>query len=181
MRLAAAAILASCAAPAPGPGAGAYLGRFSLQASTGTKSDAWSGRYTLQVQAGIATLDLTSPIGATLARCEWGGALARISVPAAGGLRTELGPDPQELSQRILGWPLPLAMLADWIEGRPGAGAPYGVRVDEDTVQEFSQGGWSVRAERETRQAPPRRLELSREPADPSEPRVRVRVLPDAR
>jgi outer membrane biogenesis lipoprotein LolB len=181
----AACILAACAVapPASEPGVRSWAGRFSLIATGPAKVDSWSGRYALQLRAGLATLDLSSPLGATLARCHWGGsagAPARIEVPDGAGLRTEVGHDPQELTQRILGWPLPLARLPDWIDGRPGGETPVEWKTREAALQEFSQDGWSVHIERAAAGAAPRRMDLVRDPALPDQPRVRLRVLPDA-
>jgi len=49
------------------------------------------------------TLDLSTPLGTTVARVQSGAAGARLTVPTAGGLRTEQGPDPDALSLQGLG------------------------------------------------------------------------------
>jgi len=183
--------LAACAGPAPaaapGPAAGIaavpgapLAGRFSLVAASGVRHEAWSGRYAFRDEGGLRQVDLASPLGATLARCEWGPRGARLSVPEGAGLRTEEGPDAQALALRLLGWPLPIELLPDWMAGRPGSGVPAQAATQDGSVDSFTQAGWTVKVERPAPGANPVRIELDRIPRGEDDPlRIRLRILPD--
>jgi len=165
---AALALLGGCAAPAlpPGDGERAWAGRFSLVLRSRNRSQAWSGRFALLASAQHSSIELYSPLGSTLARCEWGPWGARIRVAGGDGPREESGEDPQELALRLLGWPLPLAQLSSWIQGRPapdsGAQGSKGGEGDETS---FDQDGWSVHAHSVAPGGRPVRIEIARAPA----------------
>ena len=65
-------------------------------------------------------LELASPLGTTVARIEIEPGGAR----ATGAQMQEVrGADADAMTEQLLGWPLPVSGLADWIEGRPVAAA----------------------------------------------------------
>jgi len=167
---AALALLGACSAPAPRvpPVAGerAWAGRFSLVLRSGDRSQAWSGRFALLDSAQQSSIELYSPLGATLARCEWGAWGARIRVAGGDGPREERGEDPQELALRLLGWPLPLAQLPSWIQGRPAPGREaQGAKGGEGDESSFDQDGWTVHAHPGAPGGGPARIEIARAPA----------------
>src|SRR5258708_15459472 len=84
-----------------------------------------NGRFLMTVNESGVTLDLSTPLGTTVARVENGPAGARVTVPSGAGLRTEQGADPDALSFQVLGWQLPVSGIPDWIEGPPVPGRPY--------------------------------------------------------
>jgi outer membrane lipoprotein LolB len=184
-------LLAACASlppPAPPAGAAAVLaGRFSL-AVTHTpggaleKRENWTGRFSLVTGAAGQSLDLSSPLGATLARIESGPDGASLSVPEGGGVRTERGSDVQALSERVLGWSLPLAGLPDWVAGRPVSGRPFRVLEGDDGdaagPTRFAQDDWTVVVARAAGGAA-RRVQIER-PAQGESPQIELRVVLDA-
>ncbi len=160
-----------------------YAGRFSLavtHAGIGTdeRRTAWSGRFSLAVGSQSVTLDLVSPLGATIARFETDSREARLLLPANGGLRVEHGADAQALSEQVLGWSLPIAGIPDWVEGRPASGRPYRVLPAEQGDERFEQDGWAVTVQRVVDGRPGRRLQMDRAERDGS-PAVALRVVLD--
>jgi len=88
-------------------------------------------------------------------------------------LRTAAGerlsaPDPEALTERALGWRLPLAGLPDWVRGRPQAGHAADARYGDDhRATLLRQLGWTIEylAYDETTKLPSR-LRLTRDDLD---------------
>jgi len=177
-------LLGACASlPLPSGAERSYAGRFSLAVTPGADDSraqrgAWTGRFSLAVGTQSMTLDLVSPLGATIARFETDRREARLLVPADGGLRVERGADAQALSEQVLGWPLPIEGMPDWVEGRPSSGRPFHALPADDGNERFEQDGWSVTVERLVDGKPGRRLQMDRAARDGS-PAVALRVVLD--
>jgi outer membrane lipoprotein LolB len=161
-----------------------YAGRFSLAvtradpAGDAPQRDAWTGRFTLAVDAQSLTLDLVSPMGSTIARFETDASEARLLVPADGGVRVEHGDNAQALSERVLGWSLPVAGMPDWVEGRPSSARPYRALPAEGDKARFEQDGWSVTVEPPADDRAGRRLQMDRS-GHAGSPDVALRVVLD--
>jgi outer membrane lipoprotein LolB len=161
-----------------------YAGRFSLAvtrpdaAGDAPHRDAWTGRFTLEVDARTLSLDLISPLGSTIARFETDAREARLLVPADGGVRVEHGPDAQALSEQVLGWSLPVAGMPDWVEGRPSGDRPFQPLPPEDGKSRFLQDGWSVTVEPPADGRAGRRLQMDRA-GQAGAPDVALRVVLD--
>ena len=57
--------------------------------------------------------------------------------------------DADALSAKVLGTPLPVAKLRDWLQGRPGAGDVQDLNRDEQgRPLSFGQEGWQLRLSR---------------------------------
>lgn len=130
--------LGACATPAPRPVTDvALVGRLVAQVSEvpGEPARQFSAGFELRGHALSGELDLLSPLGTVVARARWhdGG------VQLATANETYRFRSPADLSRRLLGEPLPLEALFDWLKGRPWDGAPH-------TVQPagFEQEGWQV-------------------------------------
>jgi len=177
-------LLSACASLPPPKGADHhYAGRFSLAVTHPDpggepRREAWTGRFTLQVDAQSLTLDLVSPLGSTIARFETDPREARLLVPADGGVRVEHGPDARALSEQVLGWSLPVAGMPDWVEGRPSPGRPFQVLPSQGEAARFEQDGWSVSVEDPAEGRPGRRLQMNRG-GDAGAPDVALRVVLD--
>jgi outer membrane lipoprotein LolB len=53
--------------------------------------------------------------------------------------------DAESLTQEVLGFRLPLAGLADWVQARPSGDAPFKeVKAPDGRLQKLEQRGWSV-------------------------------------
>ncbi len=173
--LAACALLLAvgCASLAPAPGGRSYSGRFALRVEAADgRRDASSGRFALAIDGGTVILDLASPLGTTLARVQADAQGATLTVRADGGVRITRGADAAQLAAQVLGWPLPIAGLPDWIEGRPAPGA--GSTADGGDA--FHQDGWTVRVDERDPRGRVRRLGMSR-PAAGAGPAVDLRIV----
>ncbi len=172
---AAAMLLAACATLPPPPAAQRdYEGRFALAVTGAQQQKAWTGRFSLLVGKQALTLDLVSPLGATLARIETERGGAQVLVPEGGTVRIARGPDAQSLSRRVLGWSLPVAGLPDWVQGRPSPGRPFRTLAADGFTRRFEQDGWVVTVDFATI----RRLRMNR-PAQDGMPQVGLRVILD--
>jgi outer membrane lipoprotein LolB len=174
------ASLAACASlPPPAAGVLGYSGKFSLRVTGDERQDVMSGRFALTVDPDGVTLDLSTPLGTTVARIRSGADGATLSVPASGGLRTEHGPDPDALCRQVLGWSLPVGGIRDWIEGRPVPGRPYRLSAADDGGSRLEQDGWTIRLDPRGADGRIRHLDLERE-RQVDAPSVWLRVVLDA-
>lgn len=89
-------------------------------------------------------LVVTTPLGQRVAELSGDASVPRTEVRKADGTSAE-APDWTTLTERALGFPLPLLGLAAWARAEPRAGAPYTVETDaEGRVALLRQDGWEV-------------------------------------
>jgi outer membrane lipoprotein LolB len=171
-------VVAACATLPPTTGGINYTGRFALAIDGANRHETASGRFALTVDQSDVTLDLSTPLGTTVARIQSGPAGARLTVPSAGGLRTEQGPDADALSLQVLGWPLPVSGISDWIEGRPVPSRPYRLGPGEAGAEQLDQDGWTIHFDPRGPDGRIRRLDMKR-PQQGDAPAVSLRVVLD--
>ena len=132
-------LAAGCATPPAHqpPGQALLTGRLALQVEATPSSPARqdSVAFELSGSATSGELVLTSMIGTVLAKARWLPGEAELST-AQGARRF---PNVEALAAEALGEPLPLHALADWLRGRPWAGAPHTPQASG-----FEQAGWAV-------------------------------------
>ncbi len=118
-------------------------------------------------------LDLTSPVGAVLARIEVA-ANGQTTLTESDGSQTT-APSPDALAGRILGAPLPVANLRDWLAGELSDDPPAHVEQRNERAQpvRFQQAGWQVRVEDADAEGP-LRLQLNRTTSDGTEIQIRL-------
>jgi outer membrane lipoprotein LolB len=155
-------VIAAGCAPVP-PGAGLermHAGRFAVTVVLGDQRDSTSGRFTLGISGERAVLDLATPLGSTLARIERGpeGVLLRTY---GSGAEERRSADGAALTESLLGWPLPVDGLADWIVGRPAPGSASTAEPG-DPPRAFTQGGWRIEIQERFADGQPSRLLLTR-------------------
>jgi outer membrane lipoprotein LolB len=168
--------LAGCATVATTAPDRLYTGRFSAVASNGDKRETVSGRFSVEVRGDRQTIDLATPLGNTVARVEVGPEGARARGP---GIEEVQGLDADALTERMLGWRLPVSGIADWIEGRPAPGRPSRVEREGSRPVLIEQDGWLVRlAEVFPASGRPRVIVLERA-ATPLAPGVVLRLIVD--
>lgn len=134
-------LLAGCAALQPPPPAGSLLaGRLSLQlAADGSQPQrAFSGQFELRGDATAGALEVAGPLGATVLQARWADGIYRLD----DGRGEQRFDTLEDLSRSLLGEPLPLAALFDWLRQRPWPGAPH--RPRPDGRPGFEQLGWIV-------------------------------------
>ena len=116
-------VLAGCASLSPAPvvvpsratlAAFALEGRFALREA----DKSYSGRLSWRHEGENNTLLLASPFGQGLAEITTDACGARLST--SDGKAYEAA-DAETLTRQVLGYPLPLAQLTDWVRGRTGA------------------------------------------------------------
>ncbi|HVG04329.1 MAG TPA: outer membrane lipoprotein LolB [Burkholderiaceae bacterium] len=169
-------LLGACATPSKAPADRAHGGRFAVTTELGEKRESVSGRFSLEVRGAQQVLELASPLGTTVARIEVepGGARA-----TGARMQDAHGADADALTEQLLGWPLPVSGLVDWIEGRPVAQRVARIERESERIVLIEQDGWTIRlAEYFEHAARPRRLVLER-PATANTPSVILRLIVD--
>ena len=173
-RLLAVLSLAGCAALPQSPGNHAVARRdaiddFSLEArfSLRHEDQNYSGRLSWRHVGGDDELLLASPFGQGLAQLTSNRRGAQLTMSDGQVYTAE---DGTALTRQVLGYPLPVAQLADWVRGRGAAieadarGRPLRLRHD----------GWNIADEyaSDDAQAPPSRIVAQRD--DGAELRLRI-------
>ena len=111
-----------------------------LTARHGT--DAFAANFRWRHEADRDELEFSSPFGQTVAVLS--GDSHGVRLQGADG-RVATADDWAALTERGLGWRLPIEGLAFWIQGGPHSGAPYTVEAGEaDRVGVLRQDGWTV-------------------------------------
>lgn len=179
--------LAACASPpasppASGPGSqpenrttalapANWQGKLGYRIDEGAYSPAQAGSvgFSLQGAPQAGRLQLSSPLGSTVALAEWDASGVRLH----DGRDTRHYPDLQALGEALGsaldGTPMPLLALFDWLQGRPQATAPHSP-LPAAQGEAFLQAGWHVR------RPSPQRLELQR-PAEHGQGAVRITLV----
>ena len=169
-------LLGACATATITPPERSYAGRFAVTATRDAEMQNLSGRFSLEIRGDQQILDLSTPVGTTVARIEVGPDRARASGPQLSEVE---GNDPDALVERLLGWRLPVGGLGDWIEGRPNPKRPSKVETENGLTAIIKQDGWTIRiGERFEPGQNPKRLTLDR-PASGMEPAVTLRLIVD--
>jgi len=102
---------------------------------------------------------ITSPLGQGIARISRRDGEVRL---VTADHKEYAASDAEALTEQVLGWRLPLAGLADWVQGRPDPRRP--ARLTRDAQQrpsELLQDDWRVEYE-EYESARPSRMRISR-------------------
>jgi outer membrane lipoprotein LolB len=141
--------------------------------STG-RDEASSGRFVLSVAGSSLELSLLDPLGQTVAIVRSGGEEASIVFRDG---RKLTGETPEELTQKALGWTLPLHGLRSWLDGHAEADSAF-TRLDDGRLR---QDGWTLRFQREdgaAADALPKRIDLAY-PGPPAA--IEIRLVVDQR
>jgi outer membrane lipoprotein LolB len=144
-----AVLLCSCAPalverPAPASALAAQAATFELTGRLSARrgNDALSANFRWTHERQRDELDLSSPLGQTIARLSSDASGVRLQTPDG---RVETAGDWAALTTRALGWPLPVEGLASWIQGVPRDGVPAAVeRASDGMPAALRQEGWSV-------------------------------------
>ena len=134
-------LLGGCAALQTPPAAGSLIaGLLSLQlaADGPLPQRAFSGQFELRGDAAAGALEIAGPLGATVLQARWADGVYRLD----DGRGEQRFDTLEDLSRSLLGEPLPLAALFDWLRQRPWPGAPHRPRADGRPG--FEQLGWVV-------------------------------------
>ncbi len=82
-------------------------------------------------------LDLMTPMGSQVARVHWSDTHAWLQTDQGNRQFSSLG----ELSQEVLGEPLPLAALMHWVQGQAAPNLPPATNI---LPKSFEQSGWQI-------------------------------------
>ncbi len=140
---AALSMLAGCATvpPPDAYGGDTLSGRLSVRVEAHAAADATSmtAAFELRGDPQRGRLDLSTPLGTTLAQARWAPGLVALVTPQGEARFATL----DDLTRDVLGESLPVAALFDWLRGRPWPGAPSAPPAPP-TERGFSQLGWTV-------------------------------------
>ena len=154
-----AALLGACAslpdAGPPLPGGFELSGRVAVRHG----KDAASGKIFWRHSEDSDELLIASALGQGIARISRERDRFRL---VTGDNQEYRAADAESLTEQALGWRLPLAGLADWVQARASPERPAEVVGRAGDGPEIRQGGWRV-AYDEFREGRPFRLRLSRE------------------
>jgi len=132
-----AAVAAAAPAGDAPPAALQYLGRFSVtwrESADDVAGQRAIGRFALRVAPARSELEVSSPLGQTLAVATVAPGAASLTTADGRQIRAER---PETLTQRAFGWPAPLAELPRWLAAPAGRPQPLA----------FEDSGWQVAIE----------------------------------
>ncbi|GAB7128451.1 lipoprotein insertase outer membrane protein LolB [Silvimonas sp. JCM 19000] len=135
----AAALLAACATPpAPPRSAGELVatGRVAVK----LPSENNLANFSWRDDGKQAQLDLSSPLGNTVAELTFDGKTARLRDQAG---KETVAATPDDLLKARTGWELPAGGLRYWIQGKADPSSPAAVR-DTEQGRHIEQAGWSI-------------------------------------
>lgn len=98
---------------------------------------ATNAMFELRGDARVGELDLSTPLGSVLARARWSPATVELATPR----ETRRYDNLDAIAQDVLGEPLPMAALFDWLRGRPWPDAGSAPLAGGPG---FSQLGWTI-------------------------------------
>jgi len=120
-------------------------GRFALTVydrSTERNRDSVQGGFTWLDTGSVLTLDLTNPLGSTLARVVV--AENQAVLTRSNGERT-VASDPDALVAEVLGSPIPVSGMRNWLKGQGnGQSGGQGKAGQAGAAQSFDEAGWRV-------------------------------------
>ncbi|RTZ40666.1 outer membrane lipoprotein LolB [Candidimonas sp. SYP-B2681] len=145
-------LMAGCATPSKIsiPGAGPSFdraGRFALTVNYFSgKQEAVQGGFAWHDTGRELLLDLTNPLGNTLARVKVEPGKATLTRSNGS---TEQAEHPDALVELVLGSPIPVAGLRDWLRGQTGSSSVAELIYNgTGQVASFNQNGWRVQLSR---------------------------------
>ncbi len=141
--VAALVLLAGCATPAFLLPAGSVEFELSGRIAVRYRDDAGSGSIAWRHGAGSDEMLLTSPLGQGIARLVRAGDEVVLTTQDGREFRAT---DAEALTEKVLGFRVPLLGLSDWVRGRPApAPAPTRQRTDDaGRLAELEQHGWRI-------------------------------------
>ena len=140
----------------------AISGRFSVSYQQDGKPLSAQGRFQWQQRGDYIDIDLLSPLGQTLARIIITPGIAMLE---QSGQAKRVATSASELTEQMLGWPMPADGLRDWLQGFAPTGPGTRRAVDQSAAAGFDTEGWRVRYvswQQHEHHAYPRRIDLVR-------------------
>ena len=124
--------------PPEGPLEFQVLGRIAARYG----NDGFTGNVDWRHASGGDDMLISTPLGQGVARIVREGDAVQLTT--ANGRQYD-APDAETLTERVLGFRVPLAGLADWIRGRPAQGsAAQRQSLPDGRLESLQQGDWKV-------------------------------------
>lgn len=181
--VACALLLAGCAGmPSSGPAQDAriersYLqrvelgGRLSVRYQVSQKEEAVHGSFNWAQDPARTAVTLLSPLGQTMAVIEAGPAGATMSQP---GQPLRVAPSVDSLTAEVLGWPLPVAGMREWLQGFGTDTAGRRFTATPRTDQVVTHDGWRIHYAAWSDDGRPRRIDFTRSTEQAGEVSIRI-------
>ena len=139
-------ILSACAHVPPPPEKpveeGAQGMSLSGRVSVHQEEKEFSAQFQWVSRGGEDEILLADPLGQGVARIVRNRLITTLQLPNG---RKEAAPDADALTEKILGFRLPLAGMSYWVKARPNPGSPQQVIHSEDgQVERILQDGWKI-------------------------------------
>jgi outer membrane lipoprotein LolB len=127
--------------PSAFPAGELLSGRLSVRVDATASADArsMSAAFEREGDPGAGRFGLVSPLGSLLAQARWQPGQVVLATPQGETRFADL----DSLTREMLGEPLPVAALFDWLHGRPWRGA-VSTATQPPAEPGFEQLGWSV-------------------------------------
>ena len=105
-------------------------------------NEAFTGNIGWRHAGGGDELLISTPLGQGVARIVREGNAVQLTTAEGKQYRA---PDAESLTERALGFRLPLEGLADWVQGRPSADSPARVdKAPDGKLRALEQRGWKI-------------------------------------
>ena len=160
------ALMAGCATmppPLPADAVPSLSANWTLQGRIGVQAGEQSLSGQIHWQHSVETDEvlLTSPLGQGVARIVRDADGVALEVP---NQPTRRAPDAESLTREALGYTLPVAGLAWWVQARPDPGSPFEATRDAaGRLAQLNQHGWVIDYLQYAADGRPRRLAVARE------------------
>ena len=148
-------------------------GRFALSVEGADGSrDAVQGSFNWLEQAQGLQLDLRNPMGTVLARIRVQPQGTWLEYPNG---QIEYAASPDELVTQVVGYPIPVEGMRDWLKGQTGPKPTQHLETEQQQPVAFEQDQWRVRLSHYDSQGPTR-LQMHRHQSAQS---IAVRIVVD--
>ena len=157
-----------------------YAGRLQVNYQKDGKPESLSGKFTWQQAGTRIDVTLASPLGTTMAKIT---VTPQAATLVQSGQAPRTAPDIDRLTTEVLGWPLPVSGLRDWLQGHAtGAGGkPFAASPANNTVT--TADGWKLRfvswQDESAAHPAPKRIDCER-PATLATEELVIRIVLDA-
>ncbi len=117
-------------------------GRLSVRYQQAGKEQSVQGKFSWSQTRDNTSIVLFSPLGQTMAKIEIAPDFASLQ---RAGETAQRASDVDELTTRLLGWPLPVSSLRDWLQGYVRDANGMRLAARSDALQKLGTDGWQAR------------------------------------